>query len=251
MRHFRAKLLHLDTLRLRLMQLRTIYSAVFSPFREKGQKPTPEPEIHSVTSGTPCRHHIVRIFLPLYYSCSETGTPIMAASEDDLEKFVSRADKAEKEVEELIRELECLEPQVPAAAKRNGKAEEEEEVPEELAKLRTENTKLKYRLGILQRATEKEEARGKSGGMASPSKRAKVGGDGGGMYSILAELTEVFKEAVGLAFPDLPDAPAPVTGSAKFGDYQFNGAMAIAGLFKVCRTYWHIVQGLGTVNRLT
>ena len=165
----------------------------------------------------------------------------MAASEDDLEKFVSRADKAEKEVEELIRELESLEPQVAAAAKRTGKKEEEEEeVPEELAKLRTENTKLKYRLGILQRATEKEEARGKSVGMASPSKRAKVGGDGGGMCSILAELTKVFAAAVGEAFPDLTDAPAPVTGSAKFGDYQFNGAMSIAGLFKVCRTYWYI-----------
>ena len=52
------------------------------------------------------------------------------------------------------------------------------------------------------------------------------------MLSVLNSLEEIFKDAVGQAFPDLPDAPCPITLSAKFGDYQFNGAMAIAGLLK-------------------
>ena len=72
----------------------------------------------------------------------------------NLEDFVLRADKAEREVDELLKQLEVLEPQVQAAAaaKENG---ESEEVPEELAKLRAENGKLKYRLNILQRATDR------------------------------------------------------------------------------------------------
>ena len=161
-----------------------------------------------------------------------------AMASPQLEEFVRRASSAEKEVESLLRELEALEPQVRAASEKN---EEGAEVPEALAKLRAENGKLKYRLGILQRATEKELSRGKGGAgggkMTTPSKKARREGGGGGgdgrMGSILGELAALFKEAVGEAFPDLPDAPAPVTGSTKFGDYQFNGAMAIAGMYKV------------------
>ena len=52
------------------------------------------------------------------------------------------------------------------------------------------------------------------------------------MLSVLNSLEDIFKEAVSEAFPDLPDAPCPITPSSKFGDYQFNGAMAIAGLLK-------------------
>ncbi len=69
---------------------------------------------------------------------------------------MKRADKAEKEVEELVKKLEGLEPLVKAAQEAKNKGGQDgQEVPEELAKLRTENTKLKYRLGILQRATER------------------------------------------------------------------------------------------------
>ncbi len=52
------------------------------------------------------------------------------------------------------------------------------------------------------------------------------------MVSVLLELTKLFKVAVSEAYPDLPDAPVPVTSSTKGGDYQFNGAMAIAGMLK-------------------
>ncbi len=67
----------------------------------------------------------------------------------ELDDFVRRAEVAEVEVEKLLREMDRLEPQLK-------KADKEEEVPEELVKLRTENAKLKYRLGILERATEEE-----------------------------------------------------------------------------------------------
>ncbi len=91
------------------------------------------------------------------------------ASSSNLDDFVRRAEAAEEEVEDLLKELEELEPQVKAAAERRkgGGGAEAEEVPEELAKLRTENSKLKYRLGILQRATERELARGKGGEVAT------------------------------------------------------------------------------------
>ena len=89
----------------------------------------------------------------------------------DLETFVSRADAAEKEVEKLIRELESLEPKIAeAAAVRGG---DEGEIPEELLKLRSENVKLKYRLGILQRATDAELAKKGSSGGGTSSKMAK------------------------------------------------------------------------------
>jgi hypothetical protein len=55
------------------------------------------------------------------------------------------------------------------------------------------------------------------------------------MLSVLNSLEDLFKEAVSEAFPDLTDAPCPITPASiksKFGDYQFNGAMAISGILK-------------------
>lgn len=42
-------------------------------------------------------------------------------------------------------------------------------------------------------------------------------------------LSELFRKAIALTFPDLPDAPVIVQASQgdKFGDYQCNSAMAI------------------------
>lgn len=126
----------------------------------------------------------------------------------DLEQYVDRANRAEKEVEALFKEFEALK----SGAASSTAAPEEQEY---LDKLRKENAKLKYRLGILKRATEKE-----------------LNGGGNTMKSLLQTLTGLFQSAVNKAFPDVPDAPCPVTPSAKFGDYQFNGAMGIAGLLK-------------------
>ena len=132
-----------------------------------------------------------------------------------------RAEKAEKEIANLLAEFATLE----KCQSREGP--DEAEVPEELEKLQLENKKLKYRLGILQRAV---------GEMASVNKRPKVSmpsDDKTSMPSIAALLIDTFRAAVGRAFPDLgPNLPCPVTTSTQ-ADYQFNGAMAIAGILKV------------------
>ena len=135
----------------------------------------------------------------------------------ELNQYVQRADKAEKEIEELTKTIKTLLAEKPKIA--------DQEVPEELEKLRVENNKLKYRLGILQRATADIQSK-------KTSKPKVVFDPTKNMLSVLNNLEDIFKEAVNEAFPDLPDAPCPITPSSKFGDYQFNGAMAIAGLLK-------------------
>ncbi len=72
-----------------------------------------------------------------------------------LESYVLRAEKSEKEIENLVLQLKNIENGIHL----NNVVEDESNVPEELEKLRIENVKLKYRLGILQRATENEKNR--------------------------------------------------------------------------------------------
>ena len=67
----------------------------------------------------------------------------------DVEQYVKRADDAEKEIEDLTKTIKALLVETP----------ETQEVPEELEKLRVENTKLKYQIGILQRATAEVESK--------------------------------------------------------------------------------------------
>ena len=69
----------------------------------------------------------------------------------DVEQYVKRADYAEKEIENLTETIKTLLVENPTS--------ECQEVPEELEKLRSENTKLKYQLGILQRATAEVESK--------------------------------------------------------------------------------------------
>lgn len=66
-----------------------------------------------------------------------------------LEALLARAEAAEGEIEKLTQEL---------AAMKRGAAEVEE--PEELVKLRADNSRLKYRVGVLGRAVAEEEAAG-------------------------------------------------------------------------------------------
>lgn len=141
----------------------------------------------------------------------------------NIEDFVSRAGKAENEIEVLKRELDQL-----LSSSSNDKTvpQNQDSSSEELEKLRTENTKLKYRVGILQRATAAAQKKHKTT-MNKPKMNSKEY-----MLSILSNLEHIFRDAVTESFPDIPDPPCPITPSAKFGDYQFNGAMAIAGLLK-------------------
>jgi len=122
-----------------------------------------------------------------------------------LEALLARAEAAEGEIEKLTQEL---------AAMKRGAAEVEE--PEELVKLRADNSRLRYRVGVLGRAVAEEEA----------------AGQGKHMVDIRGELTGMFQAAVASAYPSLASPPCPLVPSAKGGDYQYNGAMAIAGLLK-------------------
>lgn len=90
---------------------------------------------------------------------------------------------------------------------------------DELLKLQTENSKLKHRLKILQRAIEKY-----------PSNVQYTE-----MESIQGILTNSFSKAIEEAFPDLTEAPVVISlsgNNVKFGDYQCNSAMPISNLLK-------------------
>jgi len=141
-----------------------------------------------------------------------------------LSGFVKRAEKAESEIDYLLEELNALEsggaPSKVTAAKAQSPAPASSE---QLDKLKSENTKLKYRLGILQRAVASEQKKGKRKPMMDESVN---------MPSVVEILIDLFRDAIAQAYPDLPDPPCPVAPSAKQGDYQFNGAMPIAGLLK-------------------
>ena len=148
----------------------------------------------------------------------------MASS--SVEDYVRRAEKAEEEIQVLLTELKNLE-KCPKGGN-PGSNGEESAVPEELEKLQAENKKLKYRLSVLQRATETEKS---GGGSTKKPKKA----DSSTMPSISQLLVDVFKSAIARAYPDLgKDVPCPVTISSTQADYQFNGAMAISGILKVC-----------------
>ena len=79
--------------------------------------------------------------------------------EAEISQYAKRAENAEVEIQKLVAELQALEVghSGDAGSKLiNGKIDKanKEEASEELERLRIENTKLKYRLGILKRATE-------------------------------------------------------------------------------------------------
>jgi len=143
--------------------------------------------------------------------------------------FVKRAEKAEEEIEFLLKELESLESGTKAPAAKAGTPGPASESSEQLDKLRTENGKLKYRLGILQRAVSTEQKKKNT----KPKKtKQRTMDENKNMPSIVDILTGLFRDAIDKSYPDLPDPPCPVAPSAKQGDYQFNGAMPIAGLLK-------------------
>ena len=80
----------------------------------------------------------------------------------NIQSFVLRAEKAEKEIELLTSQIRELENGTFTQIEDGKVPEDLEKVPEEFEKLRTENFKLKYRIGILQRATELQAKKGKT-----------------------------------------------------------------------------------------
>lgn len=130
-----------------------------------------------------------------------------------LEQFAARAETAEREIEKLVLELEGIKS---GNSGGGAKAEDAEDVPEELSKLRNENARLKYRLNILKKSCTKELAEANSNSMTN----------------IAQTLINYFTEAIMSSYPALVGAPCPILPSSKGGDYQFNGAMTISGLLK-------------------
>jgi len=129
-----------------------------------------------------------------------------------LDSYSDRATSAEKQIEILLKELESL--KTGKAGSSAAAAASVVEPSEEEQKLRAENTRLKYRLNILKRAVAKEQNNSNT------------------MKNISANLVQLFRDAINVAFPDLPDPACPIALASKLGDYQFNGAMVISGLLK-------------------
>lgn len=91
-------------------------------------------------------------------------------------------------------------------------------LPRELQELAMENSKLKFRIGILKRNALEEEARQKSDAVSS----------------CLQELKQIFEVAVQAAYPGIENPPVAVVPNPreKFGDYQCNSAMQLAQIFR-------------------
>lgn len=133
--------------------------------------------------------------------------------EQQIKFYSQQAAKAEEEILRLrnsVRNLEdCL---ANKANLINGS--------KELNQLITENTKLKHRLAILNRAVAAE--------------KAKLT-NSNNMDNIQQLLSEIFEAAIKSAFPDLPDPPVVIAlsgNNVKFGDFQCNSALPIANMFK-------------------
>ncbi|XP_054929337.1 arginine--tRNA ligase, cytoplasmic [Dermacentor andersoni] len=125
----------------------------------------------------------------------------------ELEKYTKHVEKAEGEAEAIALEIKAL---------NNGICDDISASPE-LAALRAENAKLKYRLQILKRSVEEEEAKGRNF-MECPRD----------------SLLKLFVHAVQTAFPDVQEPLVPVLPSTneKFGDYQCNAAMPLSQALK-------------------
>lgn len=94
---------------------------------------------------------------------------------------------------------------------------------DEIAKLLLENTKLKHRLSIINRAMELEKS-------VSISSMNAIND----MISINDHLMELFSYAIACAYPNLANIPTVIApgSNAKFGDYQCNSAMIISQSLK-------------------
>ncbi|XP_014260281.1 arginine--tRNA ligase, cytoplasmic [Cimex lectularius] len=95
----------------------------------------------------------------------------------------------------------------------------------ELKEALTENSKLKYRLGILKRAIESQEEKNK--------KCRNANGDTP-FISPSTSLTLICMDALRKAFPDIKGNLQPVIPSTnpRFGDYQFNAALQMGEMLK-------------------
>ncbi|XP_050308145.1 arginine--tRNA ligase, cytoplasmic isoform X2 [Anthonomus grandis grandis] len=130
-----------------------------------------------------------------------------------IEKYEKQAAQAEEEINLLRSQLENIETCI--------KNNTVEHLDPEIAKLVTENTKLKHRLAILNRAIMEESSK-------TPNAR-------GALPSILKTLNALFLGAIQAACPDIAEPPVDIalsSANSKFGDYQCNSAMSLANMYK-------------------
>ncbi|XP_005113293.2 arginine--tRNA ligase, cytoplasmic [Aplysia californica] len=127
----------------------------------------------------------------------------MATEEEQLQYFVQKVDKAEKDIERLQSELSAL--SNPKQLIEEGMASPE------LEKLRSENQKLQYQRNLLNKYLSEEEKRVRNCAL-----------------DIRGIIEDVFASAIYAAFPELPNPVVLVVPSAKFADYQCNSAMSIS-----------------------
>ncbi|XP_002735133.1 arginine--tRNA ligase, cytoplasmic-like [Saccoglossus kowalevskii] len=130
---------------------------------------------------------------------------------DNLVQLTSHCQQQEAAIKSLSYDLQLLKDgQLPEDVELNA-------VSPNLAKLRAENEKLKYRLNTLKRSLAEEESR-----------YEKV------MPSLLVDLNSVFEGAIKAAAPELADPPIAISLSTaeKFGEYQCNSAMGISQQLK-------------------
>uniref|UniRef100_A0A034WL43 Probable arginine--tRNA ligase, cytoplasmic n=1 Tax=Bactrocera dorsalis TaxID=27457 RepID=A0A034WL43_BACDO len=108
---------------------------------------------------------------------------------------------------------------------------------EEYVKLQTENTKLKHRLAILNKAIAAEKnTLGAAAEVTTKYQPAELPVAVNEMISITEHLVDLFTNAIALAFPELAGTQAIISpvnaNAAKFGDYQCNSAMSLAKTLK-------------------
>ncbi|KAG5888383.1 hypothetical protein JTB14_035689 [Gonioctena quinquepunctata] len=136
---------------------------------------------------------------------------------EDLCVWNKEADNAQEQINILRKTLEEIEEKL---SKGPHLSEDTD-----LNKLITENTKLKHRLAILNKAIAERTAK----------RASQVSSNGTGMQSINDALTNLFTLAISKAFPDIADPPIVLALSGsnpKFGDYQCNSALQLANIYK-------------------
>ncbi|XP_043219701.1 arginine--tRNA ligase, cytoplasmic-like isoform X2 [Amphibalanus amphitrite] len=158
--------------------------------------------------------HDVRHPLPHHQPAALGNT----MSAEQLEQYNRRAEQAEEEIRQLHSTLQKL---------LSGSANSNDTDSEEVARLRAENQKLRYRVGILRRATEEEQA--KSGGAHSKTGSTAMAG---GAQCLFVALSELFSAAIRAAFPDMDEVATAVNSNSRFGDYQCNAALPIVKRLK-------------------
>ncbi|KAI4497778.1 hypothetical protein M0802_007104 [Mischocyttarus mexicanus] len=143
----------------------------------------------------------------------------------NIDAFNKRATEAEQQIEILKNEIEHLRESIT-----NENVTKCDISKEDYANLQQENLKLKYRINILKRAIETRKSKSQTEVMSGTADKSVSN-----VISISESLSNLFQDAIAVAYPNLVDPPinVGVISNAKFGDYEFSSSMQI---FKLLNT---------------